>query len=80
MSTAIERFPRLHMVYSALIPFTDTPTQRAMSPMPGALDLDDVGALVGEQRDRVRPGERDRAVDHPDAVQGPVPFGHRAAR
>jgi hypothetical protein len=26
--------------------------------------LDDLGALVGEQRHRVRTGERDREVDH----------------
>ena len=39
MSTAIERLPRLHTRYSALMPLTATPTQRAMSPMPGRSTL-----------------------------------------
>ena len=34
------------------------------------LDLDHLGALVGEQRGRVRTGERDRAVEDADAVVG----------
>src|SRR4051812_31217761 len=34
-SSAIERLPRLHVKYSALIPLTDTPTQRPRSPIPG---------------------------------------------
>ena len=38
-STAIERFPRLHTRKSALIPPTETPTQRPMSPMPGRSTL-----------------------------------------
>src|SRR5205814_55209 len=32
-----------------------------------ALDLDHLGALIGEQRDRVGPGERDREIDDLDA-------------
>src|SRR3954447_6855572 len=34
-SSAIDRLPRLHVKYSALMPLTDTPTQRPRSPMPG---------------------------------------------
>ena len=35
----------------------------------GAFDLHHVGALVGEQRGRVRAGERDREVEDADALQ-----------
>ena len=34
------------------------------------LDLHDVGTLIGQERDRVRTGERDREVDDPDARDG----------
>src|SRR6478752_2456073 len=34
-SSAIERLPRLHVKYRALMPLTATPTQRPRSPMPG---------------------------------------------
>ena len=34
-SSTIDRLPRLHTRKNALMPLTDTPIQRAMSPMPG---------------------------------------------
>jgi hypothetical protein len=37
-----------------------------------ALDLHDVGALVGEHRAGIWPGGRDREVEHLDALQGPL--------
>ena len=39
MSTAIERLPRLQTWNSALMPLTDAPTQRPMSPIPGRSTL-----------------------------------------
>lgn len=38
-STAIDRFPRLHIWNRALSPFTDTPIHLAMSPTPGRSTL-----------------------------------------
>src|SRR5579864_8692453 len=54
------------------------PVDRYPDPAPdvpetGALDLHDVGALISEERDRVRAGQRDRQVEDADAREGTGP-------
>ena len=57
-------------------------TQLAQQITCGWLDLDDVGALVGEHHGGDRPGHDHGQIQHPDAGQWPLRFGlgHRPLR
>ena len=78
-STAIDRFPRLQTRNSELMPLTDTPTQRAMSPMPGRSTLITVAPWSASSAAAYGPGERDRQVEDADAVHGRQPSSTPAA-
>ena len=76
----IARFPRLHARKMPLIPFARAPDVPGVVARAGRLDLDDVGALVGEDRRRERTRDHRREVDDPDAGQRPAAHARRAGR
>ena len=75
-SSAIERFPRLHTRKKrAHAVDRDADPARDVADA-GPFDLHHLGALVGEERGRVRTGERDREVEDADALQRAGSGGH----